>query len=71
VLVLLKLKSKKNAETKVKKSSLQAIAAICKIPNWETANQKFTEVVNKFVKGNEKLKQRYEQLLTTKDLTTL
>jgi len=62
---------KKSTETKVKKSSLQAIAAICKIPNWETSNQKFTEVVNKLVKGNEKLKQRYEQLLITKDLTTL
>jgi len=62
---------KKSTETKVKKSSLQAIAAICKIPNWETANSKFTEVVNKLVKGNEKLKQRYEQLLTTKDLSTL
>jgi cullin-associated NEDD8-dissociated protein 1 len=62
---------KKNAETNVKKSSLQAVAAICKIPNWENANQKFVEVVNKLVKGNEKLKQRYEQLLTTKDLTSL
>jgi len=62
---------KKSTETKVKKSTLQAIAAICKIPNWETSNPKFTEVVNKLVKGNDKLKQRYEQLLTTKDLTNL
>jgi len=63
---------KKTAETNVKKSTLQAIAAICKIPNWENANQKFTEVVNKLVKGNEKLKQRYEQLLASKvSLSTL
>ena len=62
----LEIEIKKNAETNVKKSTLQAIAAICKIPNWENANPKFTEVVNKLVKGNDKLKQRYEQLLASK-----
>jgi cullin-associated NEDD8-dissociated protein 1 len=62
----LEIEIKKNAETNVKRSTLQAIAAICKIPNWENANPKFTEVVNKLVKGNDKLKQRYEQLLASK-----
>jgi len=62
---------KKKAESKVKKSALQAIAAICKIPNWESANTKFTEVVNKFVKGDEKNKQRFDQLMATRDLTSL
>jgi len=62
---------KKKVDTKVKKSALQAIAAICKINNWESANTKFTEVVNKVVKGDDKNKQRFDQLMATRDLTTL
>ena len=67
VVAPLETEIKKTADTKVRKSTLSAIAAICRIPNWETTNQKFTEVVNKFVKGNEKIRQRYEELMKTTD----
>ena len=62
---------KRVADTKVKKSTLQAIASITKIPNWESSNPKFVEVVNKLIKGNDKLKTRYEQMLATRDLHSL
>lgn len=67
-LPFIELTIKRKSDNKVKRATVQAVAAVCKIPNWESASSKFTEAVNKYILNDEKMKSRWEALLQTVDL---